>query len=113
MVDALQSLVHMICIHLGSLSELTETDMIAAMSLRQCLAALQILLPVSVVTCCWMTEKHATLQELWVWLTNHMGLDVCSRIMKVSHHLLMHSIHRRLSRFEHTCDRGIKASLPR
>lgn len=26
----------------------------------------------------------AVTQELWVWLTKHMGLDVCSRIMKVS-----------------------------
>ena len=29
-------------------------------------------------------EIAAAIQELWVWLTKHMGLDVCSRIMKVS-----------------------------
>ena len=31
-----------------------------------------------------VAEIAAVTQELWVWLTKHMGLDVCSRIMKVS-----------------------------
>ena len=29
-------------------------------------------------------DSLAMTQELWIWLTKHMGLDVCSRIMKVS-----------------------------